>query len=64
MILIDVLGYQLKQLEPESKFCFLVSCDTEFNSVTMMFHKLREEDGMWLGENWAAYKEPVGYVII
>jgi len=64
LILIDVLGYQLKQLEPESKFCFPVSCDPEFNSVTMWFHKVREEDGMWLVENLDLYKEPIGYVII
>ena len=64
LIIIDVWSYQLKQMEPESRFCFAVCCDLEFESVTMRFHKVREREPLWMGEDWESYEEPSGYIII
>jgi len=63
-VVIEVWGQQLKLLEPESQFCFIISCDTEYESVTMRFHKVRSEELMWLGEGWENSKTPVGCIFI
>ena len=61
---IDVWSSQLKMIDSLSKFCFIVTCESDYNHVTIRFHKLRDNEPMWIDSNLEQYEEPVGYVII
>lgn len=61
---IEVWAAQLKMLDSISKFCFFITCESEYNHVTVRFHKLRKAEPIWIDSDIDKYEEPVGYVII
>jgi len=62
LMIVDVWGGKLKCLEPESDFCFIIDCDE--NYVTLRFHKLRSNEGMWLLDDIEGYDGAIGYIIV
>lgn len=54
----------LKRLEPNCKFCFILSCDCEMSYVTLRFHKVRNNEQFWISDDIENFQQPVGYVII
>lgn len=61
LIVIECWLNKLKNIDKTSKFCFIISCDNE--NVTIRFHKVRENEKMWISKELEEYKEPVGYII-
>ena len=59
-----VWGSLLKNIDSESNFCMFVSCDVEFDFVTIRFHKIREDEPLWLDGDLEEVQEPVGYMIV
>ena len=63
LIVLEVWRLQLKNMEPQSKFCLIMSCDEEH--VEIRFHKVRKNEKMWLNKDLEKYKdEAIGYVMI
>lgn len=63
LIVFEIWALQLKQLEPDSKFC-LIMCSDE-NRVEIRFHKIHDGESMWLLEDLEYYEdEAVGYALI
>lgn len=62
-MVIGIWALRLKQLEPESKFCFIICSDEDF--VEIRFHKVRDNENLWLEEDIESYQdEAIGYTII
>lgn len=53
---------ELKIIDCESKFCLISSCDDD--NVTIRFHKIRNEEPLWLSDDLEQYDQPVGYIIV
>lgn len=60
-MVVHIWQLQLKVLDSDSKFCFIISCDE--NRVTLRFHKVRVGEPEWLAADLDLYDEPVGYII-
>jgi hypothetical protein len=58
---IDFWAVQLKNID-NRKTCFILSGDRDY--ITLRFHKIRENEKMWLTNSLEEYGEPVGYVIM
>ena len=55
--------FQLKLMQPDSKFCMIVSCDEDHTEIR--FHKIHEGEKMWLCDNINDYTEgAIGYFIV
>lgn len=62
-MVLEAWGLQLKKMEPQSRFCFIMSCDEDH--VEIRFHKIRANESMWMAGALEDYKdEAVGYVMI
>ena len=60
---IEIWSLRLKQMEPESQFCFILSSDEE--RVEFRFHKIHENEIMWLANDLESYNDgAIGYVVI
>lgn len=60
---IEIWAIRLKQMEPDSEFCFIMCSDEQH--VEIRFHKLREDEIGWLSDDIEGYKdEAVGYLIL
>jgi hypothetical protein len=64
LMVIEIWSVQLKAIEPENTFCFILSVDEEVESVTIFFHKYREEEGMWISDEIELFEQPTGYQLI
>lgn len=62
LLVIHLWSAQLKRIDPDSVFCFILSCNTE--RVEIRFHKKRDDELSWLNENIESYKEAIGYIFI
>ena len=63
LIVLEAWALQLKSIEPDSKFC-LILCSDE-NYVEIRFHKIHENEIMWLDEELENYGDgAIGYAII
>lgn len=63
LMVIEIWALRLKQMEPNSAFCFIVFSNEEY--VEIRFHKVRNDERRWLDEDLEKYEdEAVGYVII
>lgn len=63
LMVIEIWGLRLKQMEPNSQFCLIMCSDEEH--VEIRFHKVREDEDRWLSDNLEVYSdEAVGYVIV
>ena len=63
LMVIEVWALKLKQMEPNSKFCFIM-CSGE-DHVEIRFHKVRNDEIKWLADDIESYKDDaVGYVVI
>jgi hypothetical protein len=60
LTVIDVWSIELKIKEPDSNFCFYLSCSDK--DVTLRFHKLRKNEKMWY-EDLEGFIQPVAYKI-
>lgn len=60
-IVIDIWKSQIKAIDNSAKICFIIGCDNK--NVTLRFHKIRSNEGMWLGENIDDFADAVGYII-
>ncbi len=63
MLIVPIWAVQLKALEPESTFCFIVCSDTD--KAELRFHKVRDGE-RWLASDINSYpeNEAIGYVYI
>jgi hypothetical protein len=64
MIVAEVWGDQLKLQEPGSQFCFIISCDLEYKSTDIRFHKVRSGELAWLGDGWEKSIVPAACVFV
>lgn len=63
LMAIEIWAIRLKQMEPDSEFCFIMCSDEQH--VEIRFHKLREDEIGWLSDDIEGYKdEAVGYLIL
>ena len=63
LIALEIWALRLKQMDPDSKFC-LIMCSNE-DRVEIRFHKVRENEIKWLGDDIDSYQGgAVGYVIV
>ncbi len=63
LITIEIWSLKLKQLDANSKFCFIMFSDDEH--VEIRFHKVRPNEYMWLSNDLEGYDgEAVGYIIL
>lgn len=63
LMVIDIWSMKLKELDSESKFCFIICSDEE--RVELRFHKARMDERGWLADDIESYKDgAVGYVIV
>lgn len=63
LVVLEMWSLQLKQMEPDSKFCLIICSDE--NHVEIRFHKMHDGESMWLTENLECYEdEAVGYALI
>jgi len=61
LMVIDVWSIKIKQLDKDSKYCFiLASCDGD---VEVRFHKVRNNEKSWLTSDLESYNNPVGFEI-
>ena len=63
LMALEVWILQLKSMEAQSNFCLIMSCNEDH--VEIRFHKMHENEKMWLDEELENYKDgAVGYVIV
>lgn len=63
LLTIKVWAFQLKSMQPDSKFCMIISCDE--NHTEIRFHKIHKGERMWLSDNINDYTEgAIGYFIV
>ena len=63
LIALEIWALRLKQIDPDSKFCLIMFSDEDH--VEIRFHKVRENEIKWLGDDINSYKGgAVGYVIV
>ena len=63
LIVLEVWALRLKQMDPDSKFCLIMSSNED--RVEIKFHKIRKNEIKWLGDDINSYKGgAVGYVIV
>ena len=58
----EIWALQLKKLEFNSRFCFIICADEDF--VELRFHKVRSDEEPWLSEEIHDYDEFVAYCIL
>jgi hypothetical protein len=64
LTVLRVWAKSLKAMESKSRFCLIVSCDCENNFVVIRFHKVRDGERLWIGDNIESFNQPVGYMIV
>lgn len=63
LLTIRAWALQLKAMQPESKFCMILSCDEDHTEIR--FHKLRKGESMWLRDNVDDYADgAIGYSFV
>ena len=63
LITLEIWALKLKQMEPDSKFCLIMSSNED--RVEIRFHKVRENEIKWLADDINSYQGgAVGYVIV
>lgn len=63
LLVIKMWALQLKELDPNAIFCFIMSSDKE--RVEIRFHKLRDEEPKYVADDIDSYKDgAIGYVCI
>lgn len=62
LLAIQCWSAKIKYVDDSSKFCFILSCDEQY--VTLRFHKVRAEEGVWLSRDIEKYDDAVGYEYI
>ena len=63
LIALEIWALRLKQMDPDSKFCLIMSSNED--RVEIKFHKIRKNEIKWLGDDINSYKGgAVGYVIV
>ena len=63
LMALEVWVLQLKRMEPQSKFCMILSSNQE--RVEIRFHKIHQGEGMLLDEELENYKDgAIGYVVV
>jgi len=62
LLVINIWSNKIKAIYPSDKFCFIISISKSY--ATLRFHKVRENEGMWLSDDLEKYEEAVGYIII
>lgn len=59
----QVWALQLKVLDADAKYCFIVSCDCDEPMVILRFHKIRHNEPRYLCDDLEGYKsEAIGYI--
>ena len=63
LIVLEVWALRLKQMDPDSKFCLIMSSNED--RVEIKFHKIRKNEIKWLADDIDSYQGgAVGYVIV
>ena len=63
LIALEIWALRLKQMEPDSKFCLIMSSNED--RVEIKFHKIRDNEIKWLADDLDSYhNSAVGYVIV
>ncbi|MDF9825369.1 hypothetical protein M2475_001824 [Breznakia sp. PF5-3] len=62
LLLIDNWSLKLKKIDMKSEFCFIISCEPPY--TTLRFHKVREDEALWISEELEKFDQPIGYTII
>ena len=63
LIALEIWALRLKQMDPDSKFCLIMSSNED--RVEIRFHKIRENEIKWLADDIDSYQGgAVGYVIV
>ena len=63
LIALEIWALKLKQMEPDSKFCLIMSSNED--RVEIKFHKIRDNEIKWLADDINSYQGgAVGYVIV
>jgi len=62
LLVIDIWGLRLKEIDPISKFFLIIACSDGY--VTLRYHKVRADECNWLDEDIHSYEDAVGYIII
>ena len=63
LITLEIWALKLKQMEPDSKFCLIMSSNED--RVEIKFHKIRDNEIKWLADDINSYQGgAVGYVIV
>lgn len=60
-IIIDVWNHQLKAIDNSAKICFIIGCDNK--NIVLRFHKVRDSETMWLGDDIEKFEDAIGYII-
>ena len=63
LIALEIWALRLKQMDPDSKFCLIMSSNED--RVEIKFHKIRKNEIKWLADDIDSYQGgAVGYVIV
>lgn len=60
LMVIDIWALKLKQIDKESRYCFILSAG---DGVELRFHKVRDNEKSWLASDLETYDGPVGFDI-
>lgn len=61
LIVIEFWYVKLREIDSQSKFGFIISCDKEY--VTLRYHKVRKNDIEVLDENFEDFNQPIYYAV-
>ncbi|MDR3258328.1 MAG: hypothetical protein LBT51_01775 [Fusobacteriaceae bacterium] len=65
LMIIDIWSLKLKNIDNNSKFCIIMSYDNKWNgSVTLVYHKIRNNESLGISEDIESYNGPIGYAIV
>ena len=63
LMALEIWALRLKQMDPDSKFCLIMSSNED--RVEIKFHKIRKNEIKWLADDIDSYQGgAVGYVIV
>ena len=63
LLALETWALQLKCMQPEARFCMILSCDEDRTEIR--FHKLREGESLWVGSDINQYTDgAIGYFLL
>lgn len=60
--ILDFWSNRLKKEYPDNRFCFIISCESEF--VTLRFHQIRENESRWISDDLERYEDAIAFKTI